>query len=381
MMPPLQKVSAVQDNQKGSSFAPAVGLRLWPPPFASAARCFGLAFLVACGGTSEPGVEMGPTNVLPDPCDVLNFKGAANSAYSAAGVMTVSPIPLASIASIIPLGNLNAPIHVYPTDHMYILPMNPTAGANTVVAAAAGKILQLYQPSGADWKVLIKLDTSFYYYYDHITPEAGLAVGQPITAGQTVGTNSGQAAAVDFGVYNFNNPPLTGILNACSLEASGQADSPLKYFSGTLQSSLYAKVNTSGAATKDGKIDYDQDGKLVGNWVLTGHKPVESPDYQLAFTHNVLTHALRVSMGKQLGGGGTFGIQSGAADFATITTASGQVNYQLFSTGSGDSSQPSTTQFGVLAVQMLANSQVKVEVFPGAGTIGVFDGGAVTYVR
>src|SRR5437762_2596364 len=82
---------------------------------------------------------------------------------------------------------------------------NGAAGANTVSAAAAGTVIKLYQPDGKDWKIVIQVDKSFYYYYDHVTIVAGLASGASVTAGQALGTNSAFAAAVDFGVYNFNN--------------------------------------------------------------------------------------------------------------------------------------------------------------------------------
>src|SRR5207302_11005170 len=71
----------------------------------------------------------------------------------------------------------------------------------------------------------------------------------------------------------------------------------LPIYSGALQTSLYAKVTVSGGATKDGKIDYDQDGKLVGNWVLTGHRPTDPSGNALAFVYNVSNHAPRISAG------------------------------------------------------------------------------------
>src|ERR1043166_307664 len=342
-----------------------------------------LVALWACGGDSTaPNNNNGPTGGTSDPCQIMANPGSANASFSATGLFTVSPLTLSAISSIAPLGNLNPPIHVYPTDHMFIIPTSAAAGANQVFAAAPGTVLELYQPGGgSDWKVMIKADKSFYYYYDHITPAAGLAVGSAVTAGQVVGTNSGQAGAVDFGVYNFNNTPLPGILNACLLVGEAYVDSPLKYFSGATQTSLYAKVNVTGAATKDGKIDYDQAGKLVGNWVLTGHKPVEDTKYSLSFVYNVLNHAMRVSAGVLAGGGGSFGVQQGAPDWATITPPSGQVNYRLFPTTGGDSSQPGS-EFGVLAVQMLSATQIKVEVFPGNLTgAATFTANALIYDR
>src|SRR5438034_7194097 len=154
--------------------------------------------LHACGGGGGGG---GPSNTS-DPCEVASL-GSANAAFSAAGIFNVSPILIGAISFITPLGNLNPPnAHVYPTDHMFLLPTNTAAGANVVSAAAAGKIVQLFQPAGAggDWKMVVQVDSSFVYYYDHITPAGGVAVGSTLNAGQAVGTNSGAAAAVDFGV-------------------------------------------------------------------------------------------------------------------------------------------------------------------------------------
>src|SRR4051812_9379080 len=322
--------------------------------------CIAVTLSLGCGKSGET-TDPGHT---ADPCDVLGFSGSANPGFSTAGVFTASPMALSAISFVTPLGNLNPPIHVYPTDHIYLIPVSSVAGANPIAAAAAGTVINMYQPSGTDWKIMIKVDRSFYYYYDHVTPASGVSTGSAVTAGQIIGTNSGNASAVDFGLYNFNNPPLAGILNACVLRGVAQVDAPLKYFAGALQSSLYAKVSVSGAATKDGRIDYDESGKLVGNWVITGKNPQSSPADDLAFTYNVSSHALRVSAGSSLSGGGSWAVQTGAPDFATITQASGQVNYRLYPTIGGDSSPPGT-EFGVLAVQVISATRIKVEVFPG----------------
>jgi len=333
------------------------------------------ALLVACGKDAA-----GPSGGA-DPCDVLGFTGQANAQFSATGAFTVSPIASSAISFIIPLGNLNPPNHVYPTDHMYIIPTNTASGANPVLAATGGTVKTLYKPAGTDSKVIVQVDKSFYYYYDHITPVAGLAEGNQVSAGQTLGSNSGLAAAIDFGVLNFNNQPLAGILNACAAQGQKYADSPLKYYSGATQQTLYGKVTVSGGATKDGKIDYDESGKLVGNWVLSGSNPLSSPDKGLAFAYNVLNHGLRISMGSSLSGGGAFAVQAGAADFNTVTQATGQVNYRLYPTGSGDSAPPGA-EYGVLAVQVMSATRIKVQLFVGNLTgSGTFDSNALTYDR
>src|ERR1041385_4007869 len=342
------------------------------------ARLLSLSILAAVGAACDSTSPGGTA----DPCQVLKQPGSPNATFSSVGVFTVSPIAVGSISSIIPLGNLNPPNHVYPTDHIYIVPVSAAAGANAVSAAAAGTVLDLYQPDGTDWKILIKLDKSFYYYYDHITPISGLSIGQSVTAGQVLGTNSGRGAAVDFGVYNFNNAPVAGILNTCALKAESIVDAPLKYYSGTLQTSLYAKVNVAAGVSKDGKFDYDQAGKLTGNWTLSGHQPGAETQYALAFVYNVVDRSMRVSAGSLLGGGGTFGVQAALNDWSFFNTGSGQVNIRLYPTSQGDQGAPSTSQFGVLAVQMISANQIKVEMFLG-NTPGVaaFTSNAQLYER
>ena len=309
-------------------------------------------------------------------CNVLSFSGSANPSYSALGAFSVSPVTPASIDHIIPLGNLNPPGHTYPTDHMYFVLQNSATGANPVYAAAAGTVIDAYQPGGTDWKVVIQVDRSLIYYYDHLTLANGVKKGTAVTVGQTIGSNSGLSGAVDFGVYNYNNAPLTGILDSCLANSTAQVDSPLKYYSGSLQASLYA---LSGG--QDGKIDYDQAGRLVGDWVLTGHESMDSTDVQLAFAYHVGSSSLRIAVGGTLAGGAaTYAVQGGATDFSAITPESGLVSYSLYPTQNGDDTTPGSIS-GTLLVQMISASEIKVEIFQGVGSASGFDSNAKTYLR
>ena len=331
-----------------------------------------LVSLTSCGGIVSLSVI--------DPCDVLGFSGEQNPSFSAAGVMRAYPMANEAIASIVPLGSLNPPRQVYPTGHMYVIPRNADPGANTVIAPATGRVIRLDQPEGTDWKIIVQVDTSFYYFLNHVTPFTGVAIGSLVLAGQGIGRNSGLTGAVDFGVYNWNNP-LTGIRNPCAAKSLKHVDSPLKYYPVAAQQALGAKIATSGAATKYGRIDYDESGKLVGNWVRTGSLPIIAPDETLAFAYNVSNHELRISMGSSLSGGGVYAVQSGAKDFKYVTKAMGQVNYRLFPTGSGDNYAP-RAEFGVLAVQVLSDTRIMVELFPGDFTgTATFTAGALTYDR
>ena len=316
-----------------------------------------------------------------DECEGLGLAGAPNPWFNARGALVAYPLTLSALSAIVPIGGLNPPAHVYPTEFSYLVPTNPAAGVNKLLAPASGRVVRLYQPDDMGWTVVVQVDTSFFYYFGQITPLANITVGSQMQVGQWLGTNSGLAPNVAFGVYNFNKTSNIGILNTCLARTLKYTDSPFKYFAGPTQQALYDKVKVKGGATKDGRIDYDESGKLVGNWVLAGGPPTSEQDKALAFVYNVCHHALRISIGSRLAGGGVFAVQPGATDFALITQAGGQTNYRLFPTGVADAGPPGA-EIGVLAVQLISGTRIQVEFFPGILTSApTFTGGALLYDR
>ena len=79
------------------------------------------------------------------------------------------------------------------------------------------------------------------------------------------------------------------------------------------------------------------------------------------------------------GGEASYALVAGPA-FDTVSVATGQVNYRVDKTGGGDT--PTGSQTDLVSVQMLSDTQIKVEVFSGnLGAAGVFDSGAQIYNR
>lgn len=77
----------------------------------------GCLALLACGGGIGGGGDGGDgPSMVPTPCPDGPF-------------LTTAPIDLASITSIVPLGNLNPPGHTFPSDHMYFYLDGPGGGA------------------------------------------------------------------------------------------------------------------------------------------------------------------------------------------------------------------------------------------------------------
>jgi hypothetical protein len=138
-------------------------------------------------------------------------------------------------------------------------------------------------------------------------------------------------------------------------------------------------------ADRDGRFDYDQAGRLVGNWFLDGLAPSESSTptgwpKQLAFVYdNYDPSLIRVSIGGTLPLVGAFAVQPGALDPKDVTPSNGKVSYRLLQAGFGS---PPGRQVGLLIVEMLAAARIRVEVALGESvTSADFTAAAKTYVR
>ena len=325
-----------------------------------------------CGGSS------GSSPTSPD------------TASSGPLAFTVSPIDTASIQYIVPLGNMGPWGHTQPTDHIYFYHHLGTGAFAPVpiVAPAAGTVdLLIHQVGSNEVKLTVRVNRTYSYYFDHLTPAPGIGMGTHLDAGSAVGTSVG--IAVDFAVVNYGltlgfvNPTRYGGLGGYTVHT----DAPLKYFKEPVRSALYAKVQREGPEL-DGRIDYDVSGTLSGNWFaedLPSTASMGGDMYtgtrQLAFAHDARhPDRLRISIGG-LGLTGAWGVPSSTADFSSVTPASGIVTYRLIYPG--DPGGPAgTQQAGLLIVQMLDGGRVRVEAISDpATTTATFTGRAEIYVR
>jgi hypothetical protein len=141
--------------------------------------------------------------------------------------------------------------------------------------------------------------------------------------------------------------------------------SPLAYYDEPLRSELLAKVWRVGP-DKHGRIDYDQPGRLIGNWFLDG-VPEENGDgpEPIAFVPDVYDPSIaRISIGGPRSMTGAFATTG--PPFETVTPASGKVAYRLYNRG-GLGEVPSwDAPRGLLIVRMLDAETIRVETFAGA---------------
>jgi len=319
--------------------------------------------------------------------------------------LSVSPMKLEDFSIIIPYG-LVVGNHVTPIDHQYFSPKNYQSprDAYEVRAMADSRLVEI-QPRtnerGTEYRMVFVVSCTFLYYYDLVTslaPDIKAAydngkgifnreVDITVQAGQVIGRIGGQT--LDFAVWDTTKP-LTGfVVPEHYLEERWKlytAD-PLDYYTDELRTlALSRYIRTVPPIS--GKIDYDIDGKLIGNWFLEGsdgYRGLKDTDQQnyskthLAFVPNhVVPSHFMISIGENWSGQfGQYidvdntpdpkdiGVESGVVKYDLImgelVGANGMAWHNTLETGLTMRSVQSVA--GCAIVQMLESRKIKFESF------------------
>ncbi|MGA2657980.1 MAG: M23 family metallopeptidase [Verrucomicrobiota bacterium] len=331
---------------------------MWLGPLAAWCKAVLLTLLVLAPFSSSPAAsETAAPRGLPE------------------AVFTTSPLKPDAIEMIVPLGNLNPRGgHVFPTDHIH-LDYGGKPGLE-VFAPGDGTVFAIRaQLHGGD-KIEVRVDKNLTYYLAHVHLERGIQVGTRLKAGQTLGRVAPESR-LDLGAGD-ERVELSGLLDPARYPSSTlHAIAPLELFAEPLKSRLKAKVPRE-APDKNGKCDFDQAGKLVGNWFHQSLPASESalarPETwtrQLAFAYDGRQpESVRVSIGGTVAPPGLYAIQARGPDPATVSPGTGLVRYELVaigrraSTPSGTGPAPQAPS-GVLCVQLLGEGMLKAQYFPG----------------
>lgn len=340
------------------------------------------------------------------------------------------PMNLADVGSIIPMGMM-IDGHVTPIDHAYFSPKNFNGPRDEypVFAIADGTIIDIQhrtsdmanahhgQPTN-EYRIVVEYTCSFYSYYDLITSLSPTIISQagnidkqnsslmiPIKVGQEIGRIGGQT--LDFAVWN-NDVTLKGFVvpdHYLGEPWKIHTDDPFKYFKEPFREQILS-LDQRSAEPRQGKIDYDIDGKLVGTWFKEGtggydYARNNQDSYwtaQLSIVNDHLDPSqIRFSIGDYDGKPTQFGIKGNSPDPASLDKNSGLVKYELvsysyyqpdgtpwFNTPVKNIQAKNQTQvMGVALVQMLEDRKIKLETFPGktADQVNGFDDRAIIYER
>lgn len=301
---------------------------------------------------------------------------------------TVIPVDLLPPGGLTALGSLNPPGHVLPTDHVYFYPSSLAGPSFTLgtpvrnVRAPATGVLQFVLQQGSDAKLTFKVTSTFSYYLDHVIPNTAMQVGALVRAGDIVGTST---TTLDLGAYDYATT-LGGLITPTRYpDETLHCVSPWKYFVEPLRSQLYALIyRTPSATDKDGKIDFDMAGRLAGGWFDSSlPKTNESAGptgwpKTVGFVYDYFDPTqVRISIGGTIAPAGVWAIETGAPRPEAVTVESGKVSYRLMRIF-----DPSPIPYGLMLVQMMSTTEIRIEVFVGNTSFtGDFDTNARTYIR
>ncbi len=341
-----------------------------------------ITLIAACGG--------GGDSTSPDP----NGNSFGITA-TGPGVLSVSPLDTTTVIYSTPLGMLSPPGHVLPTDHVYIYFVDPWSGqqqnnncsARPVRAAGSGVVTFtiVTEPVGGDTKVDVQMTKTFHYYYDHVLLKPGIGVGSHVNAGDTIATTTGRCPSMDLGVYDLDVTP-TGFVNTARYgDGTLHAVSPYKYFSEPLRSFYYARIRLfeGSPVNRDGRTDWGKAGTLAGDWFHASlanesASVINGPNgwpKSLSFAYDWFDNSPRISIGGTIAGPTLLRISNGDPDPANVRLSNGLVAYHgAFTNG--------LVGGGVVLVQMMSDTRIKVEYFAGAtNTPTAFTAAAQEYVR
>ena len=335
-----------------------------------------------------------------------------------------APMDMKDVQTVLPVGTL-AGAHVTPIDHLYFYPKDmKNRDAAPVYAMADGFIVSYQERTQnvdtgtqkkGEYRIEIQHNCDIVSYFDLMTSidpsiKDKMKQGEirvPVKAGQVLGRVGAQS--LDTAVYNYSMK-LKGFVKPDSYKNETwkiHTDDFFTYFNDPIKSEILAK-NPRTAEPRGGKIDYDIEGKLVGNWFLegtNGYAGAGKPeDNKVAHSDgsgywsghfSIAPDAIKptktdISFGDYQGKATQFTAVDGSVDPATIDKSSGVVAYEYVEYSNPgmmmeqQMRQQGTPQvMGTVLFQVLDVNKMKMEAFPGKtkAQATTFTSGAKTYER
>lgn len=273
---------------------------------------FLLLGVTACGGGDDNDGDDGPA--LPQSCPAGAF-------------LSVSPVDVAAIRTIVPLGNLNPPGHTFPTGHMYfylVIPPgelapiiatlhapgdmyigrvtaseNVTAGYtdySIVLAACEDVTIEFGHVSSLDASVFGDVSSldGWEFFGEYTTGgqtyrQSGRTYNVPVAAGTVLGTTGGRAGqwALDVGAHD-RRVSAGPVANAARWTDSPYLHTmcPLSYYeAGAVRTQLESMIDRSappGDPHPCGRALQDIPGTAQGCWFVEGTTSSYPEDPHLA---------------------------------------------------------------------------------------------------
>ncbi len=348
-------------------------------------------------------------------------------------VFSSGPMPADQLAYIEPLGKVSDG-HVTPTDHVYVHPPNMNAPDNSydAIMPADGTVVEIaampsqyigdknQQTAPEDHRLVVAHNCRYFSIFIHIhkldpalaslvpglQPNQSKRVSLELKAGAKLGKVSGHGfdwTSVD------TTKKLTGFITPANYQGEAwkiHTVSPFDMYTGSLKAQLEAK-SLRTVAPLGGKIDWDEPGKLIGNWFREGSGGYSGQagngggrywDGHLSIAPDFIDGKTPVvSIGNWEGKAQQFAAK-GSFDPRTVTASSGPVKVELTqlsynrpdgspwfggSAIKGMKVSTSGSAAGTIMFEVQPGEKLKVETFIGktAGQVSGFSAAAKMYAR
>jgi hypothetical protein len=381
---------------------------------------FTLALPLIAGCSAQP-LELVPSEAAPPPSSTTTSGAATfssrpeDSVSSPAEVpppecdgsfiFSHAPVDLDAVEYLLPFG-LMTDSHVTPVDHHYFQNFLEPDREIEVYSPGAGRVVSI-QHFGSpvaenreglvdDFRIVIEHTctiSSIFIHIDRLVPK--LAEHDPGIgnyAGIDVAVEAGELIGTFTENVDFNLVDLDFVTDGL-IDPASYAQEPWKihvpdtfaYFTPELATRL-EDLSLRTAEPRAGRFAYDLDGRLAGNWFGEGSNGYAGTDPDrywaghLTFAYDYLDPAMVVvSIGTYDGTSRQFAVAGNGPDPAAVSVDSGLVVYELVdwdywigeerwdrhSFASGITAAPGSSVAGVIAVQMVTEREVLVEVLPG----------------
>lgn len=330
-----------------------------------------------------------------------------------------APVNLDKTLVMLPRG-LMVGDHVTPVNHHYFQNFDNDKYDIEVYSPGDGLITNIgHMPDaeeGKDYHITIKhacTVSAYYIYvsnlpekiYNYIRGKEYARVQIPVEAGEIIGYYKNN---LDYNLID-EEVELTGFVVPEHYELESYkihiVPNTYEYFNEPVKSKMIA-ISVRTAEPISGKIDYDIDGKLVGNWFLegthgySGDKPEKYWEGHLSFVYDYIDPGRIVISISGYDGQDSkqFGINGNVPDPATVSIEDGLVKYGLvdysYITPGGNNwdSKSAVKNLrtisneivrGIVLVQMIENRKIKFEAFPGKtfSEVNAFTTNAKIYER
>lgn|SRR3989338_9185428 len=262
-------------------------------------------------------------------------------------LLGASPIALEELQKILPMGIMSS-VHITPTDHQYFHtigysgPKDDTENLYRfrIYAPADGEIVDISTIYGReDYRIVIAHTCTFYTIFIHVDKLAdkiAAVISQngaipehsweriPVKEGEMIGT-------IGIGKFDFSvvdeNVTLSGFARRETYDDKRKGEvwkthtvDTFDYFKEPVRNKLLAK-NLRKVPPFGGKIDYDIEGRIVGNWFVEGtggYRGLGNWDYwetHLSIVYDGLDpEHIVISIGKFEERGEQFGVEGNAPD-------------------------------------------------------------------